>query len=201
LPAASATFVATWALGGFYQAFGPSVASDQLGTNSALIAAVVFASLMAPSAIGAPLSGRSTPATAQRVGMVIFLAAVVVILISLRLGIVAAFIAASAVAGTAQGATFAGSMRALLAGAGPAERAGTLSAIYLISYGGAAIPSLIAGQLSRTLNLFDIALGYGALAALACAVTLATARGPRPTRATTDADPGATPVRADRAAA
>src|SRR4051812_6898821 len=55
LPAASATFVATWALGGFYQAFGPSVAADQLGTSSALIAAVIFASLMAPSAIGAPL--------------------------------------------------------------------------------------------------------------------------------------------------
>jgi MFS family permease len=53
LPAASATFVATWALGGFYQAFGPSVAADQLGTTNTLIAAVIFASLMAPSAIGA----------------------------------------------------------------------------------------------------------------------------------------------------
>jgi hypothetical protein len=189
LPAASATFVATWALGGFYQAFGPSVAADQLGTSNALVAALVFASLMAPSAIGAPLAGRTRPATAQRVGMLAFTAAVAVILISLHAGLVALFLVASAVAGTAQGTTFAASMRALLTGASAGERAGILAAIYLISYGGAAIPSLIAGQLSRTLSLFDIAVGYGALAALACVVTLLTARDP-------DARASTTPVRA-----
>jgi MFS family permease len=181
LPAASATFVATWALGGFYQAFGPSVAADQLGTTNTLIAAVIFASLMAPSAIGAPLAGRTTPAGAQRIGIFVFFAAVVAILLSLHAGAVVPFVIASAVAGAAQGTTFAGSMRALLAEASAAERAGVLSAIYLISYGGAAIPGLIAGQLSRTLSLFDIALGYGALAALACAVALVAAREPRPT--------------------
>jgi MFS family permease len=179
LPAASATFVATWALGGFYQAFGPSVAADQLGTTNTLIAAVVFASLMAPSAIGAPLAGRTTPARAQRIGIVVFFGGVVAILLSLHGGAVVPFIIASAVAGAAQGVTFAGSMRALLAHATAAERAGVLSAIYLISYGGAAIPGLIAGQLSRSLSLFDIALGYGALATLACGITLVTAREPR----------------------
>jgi MFS family permease len=181
LPAASATFVATWALGGFYQAFGPSVAAEQLGTTSTLIAAVIFASLMAPSAIGAPLAGRTAPANAQRIGIVVFFGAVFVILLALHSGSVGLFIGASAVAGAAQGTTFAGSMRALLAETTAAERAGVLSAIYLISYGGAAIPGLIAGQLSRSLSLFDIALGYGALAALACAITLTAARAPRPT--------------------
>src|SRR4051795_9179402 len=115
LPVASATFVATWALGGFYQAFGPTVAADQLGTTNTLIAAVIFASLMAPSAIGAPLAGRTSPAGAQRIGIVVFFAAVVAILFSLHAGAVVPFIIASAVAGGAQGTTFAGSMRALLA--------------------------------------------------------------------------------------
>lgn len=183
LPVATCIFVATWALGGFYQAFGPTIAADQLGTSNTLIAAVVFASLMAPSAIGAPLSGRFTPAGAQRVGIVVFFLAVVGILASLRLGAVAPFLVASAVAGTAQGATFAGSMRVLLAETHPAERAGLLSAIYIISYTGAALPSLIAGQLARTLSLFDIAVGYGALAAVACVVTVARARNPKPTEA------------------
>src|SRR5215217_7765590 len=41
-------------------------------------------------------------------------------------------------------------------------------AAQLPSRRGAAIPSLIAGQLSRSLGLFDIALGYGTLAGLAC---------------------------------
>src|SRR3954449_12114489 len=168
LPAAGATFVATWALGGFYQAFGPSVAADQLGTTNTLIAAVIFASLMAPSAIGAPLAGRTSPSGAQRGGIVVFFVAVVAILFSLHAGVVVPFIIASAAAGAAQGTTFAGSMRALLAEATAAQRAGVLSAIYLISYGGAAIPGLIAGELSRTLSLFDLALGYGALAGVAC---------------------------------
>jgi MFS family permease len=181
LPAAGATFVATWALGGFYQAFGPSVAADQLGTTNTLIAAVIFASLMAPSAIGAPLAGRTIPANAQRIGMAVFFGAVVAILIALHGGSIVAFIVASAIAGAAQGTTFAGSMRALLAQATATERAGVLSVIYLISYGGAAIPGLIAGQLSRSLSLFDIALGYGALAGLACVVTLVAAREPQST--------------------
>jgi hypothetical protein len=178
LPVASCIFVATWALGGFYQAFGPTVSADQLGTTNALIAATVFASLMAPSAIGAPLAGRVTPARAQRLDMVVFCLAVAVIHTSLRLGAVVLFLLASALAGAAQGSTFAGSMRALLAETGPAERAGLLSAVYMISYSGAAIPGLVAGRLSQTLSLFEIALGYGALAALACMVTLVAARNP-----------------------
>jgi hypothetical protein len=89
---------------------------------------------MAPSAIGAPLAGRTRPAIAQR--------------------------------------------------------AGILAAIYLISYGGAAIPGLIAGQLLRTLSVFDIALGYGALAALACGATLLTARDPDARTSTTPVPSG-----------
>jgi MFS family permease len=171
LPAASATFVATWALGGLYQAFGPTVAAEQLGTSNTLAAAVVLASLMAPSAVGAPLSGRLRPAGAQRIGMATFFLALVVILASIRIGSIAPFLLASLVAGAAQGATFAGSLRSLLAETRPAERAGPLAVVYAISYCGAAIPALIAGQLARTLSLFHIALGYGALAAIACAVT------------------------------
>jgi MFS family permease len=178
LPVASAIFVATWALGGFYQAFGPTVSATQLGTRNTLVAAVIFASLMAPSAIGAPLSGRLSPASAQRIGMSTFFGALVVILVSLRLGTVVPFIAASAVAGAAQGATFAGSLRTLLAEVRPLERAGLLSVVYAISYTGAALPSLIAGQLARLLSLFEIALGYGALAAIACLLTLARAHDP-----------------------
>ena len=49
---------------------------------------------------------------------------------------------------------------------------------YAISYSGAAIPAVIAGQLARTLSLFEIALGYGALAAIACLITLIRAENP-----------------------
>jgi len=176
LPVASAIFVATWALGGFYQAFGSTVTATDLGTRNTLVAAIVFASLMAPSAIGAPLSGRLMPAAAQRVGIVASFLAVAIILALLRLEVIALFIAAGAVAGAAQGATFAGRLRGLLANTTAAERAGLLSVVCAISYTGAAIPSLIAGQLARTFSLFEIALGYGGLAAAAYLITLAARR-------------------------
>lgn len=103
--------------------------------------------------------------------------------VALGRGAVAPFLVASAVAGFAQGAAFAGSMRALLATAGPLERAGLLSAIYLMSYSGAAVPNFIAGRLSDHMSLFHIALGYGALAAVACLITVGASRAPRPATA------------------
>ncbi len=179
-PVASCTFVATWALGGFYQAFGPSMATDQLGSTSPLVSAAVFSSLMAPSAIGGPLAGRLSPAGAQRAGMLVFAISVGGVLLALRQAAVIPFLIASALAGAGQGATLTGSVRALLARATVHERAGAFSMIFATSYGGAAIPSLVAGQLSQTYSLLQIATGYGILAACACIVTLIAARDPAP---------------------
>lgn len=84
LPAASGTFVGTWVIGGFYQAFSSSMAADQLHTTNTLAAAAVFACLMAPNAIGGLMAGRLKPATAQRGGMLVFGVCVMIILVSLH---------------------------------------------------------------------------------------------------------------------
>lgn len=180
LPAAAAVFVSTWALGGFYQAFSPSVAADNLGTTNTLIAAAVFASFMAPNAVGGPLTGRLPPPTAQRAGMAVFALAVIGIVVSLRAGAVVPVIVCGLIAGAAQSAAFTASMRTMLPRVSPAQRSGLLATVYLISYGGAAIPGLIAGRLSSTFTLIEIAAGYAALAVVAGAVTIATARPPAP---------------------
>ncbi|WFS64369.1 MFS transporter [Pseudodesulfovibrio thermohalotolerans] len=75
-PIAVCLFVATWALGGFFQAYGPSIAADQLGSQSTVTAAIVFSSFLLPSAIVGPLSARLSPAKAQRIGVVVFTLAV-----------------------------------------------------------------------------------------------------------------------------
>lgn len=177
-PVASCIFVATWALGGFFQAFGPSLATDQLGTSSALIAAIVFSSYMAPSALGGPLSSRLSPAGAQRIGTVAFAVCVGGLLASLIAGLVVPFLIASACAGVAQGAVLSGSIRGLLANAEPHERAGVFSVVFTTCYCGAAIPSLVAGQFARFLSLPQVLGGYLALAIIACVVTLIAARNP-----------------------
>ena len=71
-PIAAVTFVSTWAMGAFYQAFGPSIAADQLGTHSTMMIGILFSSYLLPSAIGGPLSAKLSPANAQKTGMVFF---------------------------------------------------------------------------------------------------------------------------------
>jgi hypothetical protein len=108
--------------------------------------------------------------------MAVFAVAVIGIVLSLRAGAVVPVIIGGLIAGTAQGAAFTASMRAMLARVSPAQRTGLLATVYLISYSGAAIPGLIAGRLSAHFTLIQIAGAYAVLAALACAVTFAVSR-------------------------
>jgi MFS family permease len=178
VPVAAVVFLATWATGAFYQAFVPALTAEQLGTPNALVLGLVFSAYMAPSVLGAPIGGRFTSAGAQRLGMGIFLAGMVGIVAALSTGNLVGFIAASIVAGAGQGIAVSASIRGLLHGSSVADRAPIFAAIYLLSYSGAAIPSLISGELTHTFSLFQITLGYGVLALLATLITLLAARNP-----------------------
>jgi MFS family permease len=173
LPAAAAVYISTWALGGFYQAFSPTVAAEHLHTDNTLAHAALFASFMAPTAVGGPLTGRLSPVMAQRLGILAFAVAVTGVVVGLHAGAMIPVLIASAVAGIGQGASVTGSIRGAMAKTEPSQRAGTLAAVYLISYTGAAGPSLLAGRLSTRFDLSEIAIGYAALAVVACVVTFA----------------------------
>ncbi|MBO0875398.1 MAG: MFS transporter [Pseudonocardia sp.] len=179
LPVAAAVFLATWAAGAFYQAFVPALVEEQLHTSSPLIVGLVFAAYMAPSVLGAPLGGRFAPAAAQRLGMIAFVSGMIGIIAAISTGTLALFIAATIVAGAGQGIAISAATRGLLHGSTLADRAPIFSVIYLLSYSGATIPALIAGQLSNTFSLPQIALGYGALALIATLFTVIAAHNPR----------------------
>ena len=180
LPVAAAVFVATWSVGAFYQAFVPALVADQLHTSSALVFGLVFCSYMAPNVLGAPISGRFTVAGAQRLGMGIFLAGAAGLLTGVLTDSLPVFIVASMIAGTGQGVAMSSSVRGLLHGSDPAERAPIFAVIFLISYSGAAGASLVAGQLSGFLTLVQLMSGYVGLALLATLIVIPLARNPRP---------------------
>jgi MFS family permease len=177
LPVAAAVLLATWAAGAFYQAFVPALVEDQLHTSSPLVIGLVFTAYMGSSAVGAPLGGRFTLAAAQRVGMIAFLAGMVGVVTAIATGTLVLFIAATVVAGASQGVAISTTTRGLLYGTSPADRAPVFSVVYLLSYSGATIPALIAGRLTDTFSLPQIALGYGALALVATVFTVIGARG------------------------
>jgi MFS family permease len=178
LPLASGVFVATWAFGGYFTSFGPSIAADDLGSPSPLAAAAVFASYMAPSFLGGLIAGRFRPAAAQRIGTTLVAAAGAGLAFSSAAGILGLFISAGVLGGIGMGIATSGSMNTLLPEALPQQRAGLLALIYAISYTGSAVPSLIAGQASRTVSLPTITAGYAILAGIVWLGTLLAARNP-----------------------
>ncbi len=180
LIAVSAVFVATWSLGGFFQAFAPVLTADDLGTDNNLTAGVVFASVMVLSPLGGSLTGRLRPAGAVRVGLVLFVMATAGILGALHAESIGPFLVASLAAGLAMGAANTGATRAILDGAAPGDRAGLLATIFLISYSGAAVPGLISGRLAVHFPVNVIALCYGGLILVAALVAVSVIRTPRP---------------------
>ncbi len=178
VPVAAAVILATWAVGSFYQAFVPTLIEGQLHTRSPLVLGLVFASYMASSALGAPLSGRFSPALAQRLGMAGFLVGIAGLVTAISTAALALFVASTIVAGASQGVAISAATRGLLYGSALEHRAPIFSAIYLLSYAGATIPALVAGQLAGIFSLSEISLGYGVLALVSTAITVLAARDP-----------------------
>jgi MFS family permease len=177
-PVTTAVLLSTWAVGAFYQAFVPALVQNQLRTNSPLVLGLVFAAYMGSSAGGAPLGARLSPAAAQRLGMVLFLVGMTGFIAAIATGTLVLFFVSTIVAGGAQGIAISAATRGVLQGSTLDDRAPIFSVIYLISYSGATIPALIAGQLSGAFSVPQLALGYGILALAATVYTVLAARNP-----------------------
>lgn len=178
MPAALAVFLSTWAFGSLFQAFSPTILVQSIGTTSTLLAALTFASMMAPYLLGGPIAERQRPQTAQRSGIVAFLVGASIVVLGLHLGSIAIVLVGSVTCGIAQGLAFTGSLHVLLAHTPPTARAGVLATVYLFSYLGAAVPSFIAGRLSTRFALPDIMVGYLVAIAMAAAITFIRFRRP-----------------------
>ena len=182
-PAAAIAFTCTWAVGGFYQAFGPTIAAGYLHSATPVAAAIVFASFMLPSVLGSTLAARFSHQRALIIGMLVFMLAMIGVATSLHFGLLLPFLLCSACAGAAQGATMSGGIRSLMSGAQPHQRASTFSVIYGTAYTGAVIPTLIVGRLTSHFSLLELVSGYAVLAVVGwMLVTLLSLRA-RPTAA------------------
>jgi MFS family permease len=188
IPVAAAVILPTWATGAFYQAFVPALVADQLHTKSPLLLGLVFAAYMAPSAFGAPLGHRFSPATAQRIGMAAFLIGWVGIIAADTIGALPLFLVATVVAGVGQGIAISAVTHGLLHGSSLLERAPIFAVVYLLSYSGATVPSLIAGQLSTVIAVPQIAVGYAVLALVGTVFTVARARNPQAAQVSRSSD-------------
>jgi hypothetical protein len=161
---------AVWALSGLYQSLGPSLAVQVTGSRDLLWGGLMIFLLTGVAAAATVVFRGVTPRTAMLAGCLVLLAGLAVAFAAIATAAAAAFLAGAAVAGVGTGLALLGVNRTLIALAAPAQRAGLIAAIFIISFLGLSVPVVIAGVATAHFGLHRTALAYcAAIAALVAA--------------------------------
>ncbi|AOE78619.1 MFS transporter [Pseudomonas lurida] len=155
--------VAVWAMGGFYLSLAPSLVRAATGSTSNLIGGGLVAVLTLSGALMI-FTLRNRPADkVLRLGAGLLAIGVALILTAVHSASLPLFFIATLIAGSGFGAGFLGALRSVVPLALPHERAGLMSAFYVLSYLAFCLPSLLAGNLIRSFGLIATTDGYGAV--------------------------------------
>ncbi|WP_415763960.1 MFS transporter [Pseudomonas sp. CP4] len=168
---------ATWALGGFYASLAPSLVRTATGSTSNLIGGATVAALTVTGALMIFMMRNRPAAQALRLGASLLPVGLILILLGVHGASLPLFFFGTLVAGCGFGSGFLGAVRSLVSLALPHERAGLMSAYYVLSYLAFCLPALLAGYLARNFGLLATTDGYGtALIVLAVAALLLSLR-------------------------
>jgi MFS family permease len=154
---------ATWALGGFYASLAPSLVHTATGSTSNLIGGATVAALTVTGALMIYTLRNQAVTKALQLGASSLPVGVVLILLGVHSASLPLFFLGTLVAGCGFGAGFLGAVRSLVPLALPHERAGLMSAYYVLSYLAFCLPALLAGNLARTFGLVATTDGYAAV--------------------------------------
>ncbi|MFF0905352.1 UNVERIFIED_CONTAM: MFS transporter [Kocuria sp. CPCC 205316] len=163
---------ACWALGGLIISLGPNLVRSLTGADSVVLTGLVVAALTGTGGIAILLFGTTAPERVLAVGMSVLVVGMAATIAALVAGSVGLYFAATVVAGVGFGAGFLGVLRTLLPQAAPHERAGLLSAIYVVSYLSHSIPAVAAGAVAGEVGLVPTAVGYAGMVLLLALVVL-----------------------------
>jgi predicted MFS family arabinose efflux permease len=152
---------ATWALGGFYASLAPSLVRTATGSTSNLIGGATVAVLTLTGASMIFILRNRPAGRALQLGAGSLATGVALILLGANGASLPLFFLGTLVAGCGFGAGFLGALRSVMPLALPHERAGLMSAYYVLSYLAFCLPALLAGNLARTFGLLATTDGYG----------------------------------------
>ena len=184
LAVAAPSLIAVWALAGFYASLGPSLAAIVDGSHSTILGGATLFVLAASGALTVLAFHRTNPRTFALAGTGLIIVGVTLLLAAVPARSPILFFMGTAIAGAGFGGGFQGGLRTILPLAGPAERAGVIAVVYVISYLALGLPAIGAGVLvvhttvTQTAQLFGF--GVIALAASTAAGLLLSARRTRP---------------------
>ena len=183
--AAVPSIVAGWALGGLYLSLGPTLAAQATGSPNLVWGGLVIFLLCGVGGAAAFVARNIGARATMLAGCLFLLAGMAVTFAAIAATASAVFLVGSAVAGVGFGLAFLGSFRMVTPLAEPDDRAGLVTAIYIVGYLAFSVPALIAGVATTTYGLHSTALVYSAALAVLAAAAVAILRfrsGDRPAR-------------------
>ena len=170
--------IGLWALGGFYLSLGPSLAAQLLHSRNLLWGGVLIFLLSGLGTATTAALAKVNPARVMLAGCLAVTVGAAVTFVAIETGTPWALFLGTAIAGLGFGPGFLGAYRSTVTvpGVSPGERAGLITAIYVVSYVATAVPAVIGGITTALYGLHDTALVYsvavGALTATAAVILL-----------------------------
>jgi MFS family permease len=155
--------IAAWSLGGFFLSLTPSLLTAATGSTSAINGGMAVATLTLSGALAIYTLRVRAAVLGLWVGASFLPVGVAVILCAVNEGWLWLFFVGTVLAGIGFGSGFLGALRLLLPLAHAHERAGLMSAFYVLSYLAFCIPALIAGLSARSLGLITTTNIYGSV--------------------------------------
>ncbi|WP_434601536.1 MFS transporter [Pseudomonas sp. Z4-7] len=155
--------LAAWAVGGFYLSLAPSLVRAATGSTSNLIGGALVAVLTLSGALSIYTLRNRAARTMLRLGASLLVLGLGLVLTAVHTASLPWFFIGTLITGSGFGAGFLGALRSIMPLALPHERAGLMSAFYVLSYLAFSLPSLLAGNLTRIFGLIPTTDGYGAV--------------------------------------
>jgi len=164
--------LASWAIMGLYLSLGGALLESGFG----IVSPVATGGIIAALTLSGGLTGIAINRLDARKSMITGAFALILGPVGTVAGLwshsLPLFIASSVVAGIGFGAGFQGGLRLVLTTAPPAERAGLLSSVYLVSYLAFGLPSVAAGALVTVVGVPVVAAYYAAFVAVCAIIAL-----------------------------
>ena len=155
-PLAAGCYIAAWGTGVFFQSLSTPAAVTYFQSADPLIPALMFALAMAPSALGGPMSARTTTRFAVYGGTALLCVSYAILWVTLTKGMTVPFLIADGVFSVSTGILLSASMHMLISYSDPADSASVVSLINFTGYVGSTVVSIAMSTIANTLALSTV---------------------------------------------
>ena len=155
-PLAAGCYIAAWGTGVFFQSLSTPAAVAYFQSTDPLIPALMFALAMAPSALGGPMSARTTTRFAVYGGTALLCVSYAILWVTLTKGMTVPFLIADGVFSVSTGILLSASMHMLISYSDPADSASVVSLINFTGYVGSTVVSIAMSTIANTMALSTV---------------------------------------------